>query len=204
MQAGFRQDQVQVAGRFDDYSRISDEADRKAHVFHFCPDCGSQVFYTEPDEPDLIVVSVGSFADPSFPPPIESGYDSRRHPWLTLPTRSRPRPESGKSCDRCTRRESTPRRPSGGASCSRPIPSKRTRSTTSRAARASPGQTADAIAHLRRAIEIWERLPRARPRRLGLRPDPRGARLRRADLRLTGALRASDRPMRGIGNTPRR
>jgi hypothetical protein len=85
MQAGFKADQVQIIGRFSDYTRISDEADRKEHVFHFCPDCGSQVFYTEPTEPDLIVVSVGSFADPSFPPPIESAYDSRRHPWVGLP-----------------------------------------------------------------------------------------------------------------------
>ena len=87
MQAGFKADQVQVVGRFNDYARISDEADRKEHVFHFCPDCGSQVFYTEPSEPDLVVVSVGSFADPSFPPPTESGYDSRRHPSRPAPTR---------------------------------------------------------------------------------------------------------------------
>jgi hypothetical protein len=94
MQAGFKADQVQVVGRFSDYSRISDEADRKEHVFHFCPECGSQVFYTEPTEPDLIVVSVGSFADPSFPPPTESGYDSRRHPWVGLPeTMARHAPE---------------------------------------------------------------------------------------------------------------
>ncbi|HSC49289.1 MAG TPA: GFA family protein [Gaiellaceae bacterium] len=85
MQAGFNADQVQITGRFDDYSRISDEADRKEHVFHFCPDCGSQVFYTEPTEPDLVVVSTGSFADPTFPPPTESGYDSRRHLWIALP-----------------------------------------------------------------------------------------------------------------------
>ena len=85
MQAGFRADQVQVTGSFNDYSRISDESDRKEHVFHFCPECGSQVFYTEPEQADLIVVSVGSFADPSFPPPTESGYDSRRHPWVQLP-----------------------------------------------------------------------------------------------------------------------
>jgi len=85
MQAGFKADQVQVTGRYNDYSRISDESDRKEHVFHFCPECGSQVFYTEPEEADLIVVSVGSFADPSFPPPTESGYDSRRHPWVQLP-----------------------------------------------------------------------------------------------------------------------
>ncbi len=87
MQAAFRPDQVQVVGRYNTYSRISDEADRKEHGFHFCPDCGSQVFYTEPTEPDLIVVSVGSFADPSFPPPTESGYESRRHPWVGLPDR---------------------------------------------------------------------------------------------------------------------
>ena len=85
MQAGFRPSQVQISGTYKDYSQISDEADRKEHVLHFCPECGSQVFYTEPTEPDLIVVSVGSFADPSFPPPTESGYEARRHPWVTLP-----------------------------------------------------------------------------------------------------------------------
>ena len=85
MQAGFKEDQVHVVGRFSDYARVSDEADEKEHVFHFCPDCGSQVFYTEPTEPDLVVVSVGSFADPSFPAPTESGYESRRHPWIDLP-----------------------------------------------------------------------------------------------------------------------
>jgi hypothetical protein len=82
MQAAFTPEQVTVSGRFDDYTRISNEADRKPHVFHFCPECGSQVFYTEPDEPDLIVVSVGSFADPSFPAPTEAGYDHRRQRWL--------------------------------------------------------------------------------------------------------------------------
>jgi hypothetical protein len=85
MQAGFRADQVEVTGRYADFSRISSESDRKEHVFHFCPDCGSQVFYTEPTEPDLVVVSAGSFADPSFPAPVESGYDSRRHRWVILP-----------------------------------------------------------------------------------------------------------------------
>lgn len=82
MQAAFEPAQVAVTGRYSTYRRISDEADRKPHDFHFCPDCGSQVFYTEPDEPDLIVVSVGSFGDPTFPPPTEAGYDSRRHHWL--------------------------------------------------------------------------------------------------------------------------
>jgi hypothetical protein len=85
MQAAFRPDQVEVSGRYKDFSRASDEADQKEHLFHFCPDCGSQVFYTEPDEPDLVVVSVGAFADPSFPPPTESGYTAQRHQWFGLP-----------------------------------------------------------------------------------------------------------------------
>jgi tetratricopeptide (TPR) repeat protein len=85
MQAGFKSEQVSVAGRYTDYSRISDESDSKEHVLHFCPECGSTVFYTEPTEPDLAVVMIGAFADPSFPPPTESGYDSRRHHWVELP-----------------------------------------------------------------------------------------------------------------------
>lgn len=85
MQAAFEPPQVEIHGRYSTYRRISDEADLKPHDFHFCPDCGSNVFYTEPDEPDLIVISVGSFSDPAFPPPTESGYDSRRFGWLAVP-----------------------------------------------------------------------------------------------------------------------
>ena len=85
MQAAFEAEQVRVEGRYKDYSRISDEVDRKEHVLHFCPECGSHVFYPEPMEPNIVVVSVGAFADPSFPPPTESGYDSRRHQWIGLP-----------------------------------------------------------------------------------------------------------------------
>ena len=33
----------------------------------------------------LIVISVGSFADPAFPPPTTSGYNTRRHEWLDVP-----------------------------------------------------------------------------------------------------------------------
>jgi hypothetical protein len=156
MQAGFKADQVQVVGRFSDYARISDEADRKEHVFHFCPDRGSQVFYTEPTEPELIVVSVGAFADPSFPPPTESGYDSRRHPWVGLPDSIqrhspelwdsvRPLYDAGRYAEAADRgRELIGAYPTRGSS-----------TTTWRAASLA-GRTADAIEHLRQAIDMWE------------------------------------------------
>jgi hypothetical protein len=157
MQAAFKPDQVEVVGRFSDYTRVSDEADRKAHVFHFCPDCGSQVFYTEPTEPDLIVISVGSFADPSFPPPTESGYDSRRHPWVGLPDSIRryapevwdsvrPLYEAGEYAEAADRgRELIDAYPDQGAlyyntACCESL----------------AGRAADAVDHLRRAIDMWD------------------------------------------------
>ena len=157
MQAGFKADQVQVVGRFNDYSRISDEADRKEHVFHFCPECGSQVFYTEPSEPELIVVSVGSFADPSFPPPTESGYDTRRHPWVGLPD----------SIQRGAYELWDPARPPlrgrqvcGGGRAGPRAPRKAPRPGVPLLQRGvlrkSRGQTAEALQHLRRSIEMWE------------------------------------------------
>ena len=85
IQARFTSDQVHVVGRYSDYVRISDESDAREHLFHFCPECGATVFYTSPTEPDLVAVPVGAFADPTFPPPTMSVYNSRRHRWLDLP-----------------------------------------------------------------------------------------------------------------------
>jgi hypothetical protein len=35
--------------------------------------------------PDFVAVPIGAFAEPDFPPPTISVYESRRHPWLALP-----------------------------------------------------------------------------------------------------------------------
>jgi hypothetical protein len=154
MQAGFRSDQVEVAGRYSDYVRISDEADRKEHAFHFCPECGSTVFYREDD---VVVVMVGAFADPSFPPPVESGYDSRRHHWVTLPDSvqrmapelwepARPLYEAGRYAEAAARgRELVDENPGlayllYNVACCESL----------------AGETTDAIEHLRRAVEGWD------------------------------------------------
>jgi hypothetical protein len=157
MPAGFKADQVSVVGRFDDYLRVSDEADRKEHVFHFCPECGSQVFYTEPMEPDLIVVSVGSFADPSFPPPTESGYDSRRHPWVGLPDSiqrfstelwdsARPLYAAGNYAEAAER----------GRELIEAHPDQAYLYYNTACCESLAGRTSDAVEHLREAIGIWD------------------------------------------------
>lgn len=54
-------------------------------IFRFCPNCGTTVFHTGDDDDQSVSVAVGAFADPSFPAPQLSVYDSRRHPWFQLP-----------------------------------------------------------------------------------------------------------------------
>jgi len=83
MQAAFRPDQVQVHGRYSDYTRISDEGDSKEHAFHFCPECGSTVYYYRKSDPARTGVRVGAFADPTFPPPMASGFEEYAHPWVS-------------------------------------------------------------------------------------------------------------------------
>jgi hypothetical protein len=82
-QARFPADRVHVVGRHTEYVRVSDSGEER--TFRFCPDCGATVFYTTAPAPDVIAVPVGAFADPSFPPPIVSVYESRRHPWVSVP-----------------------------------------------------------------------------------------------------------------------
>ena len=83
IQARFPADRVRVAGRYAEYVRTSDEGEER--TFRFCPDCGATVFWTLAAVPDAIAVPIGAFAEPTFPPPTVSVYDSRRHPWVSLP-----------------------------------------------------------------------------------------------------------------------
>ncbi|HWM46110.1 MAG TPA: GFA family protein [Xanthobacteraceae bacterium] len=73
----------QVFGTATEYVRVGDQGAR--FKFRFCPVCGTTVFHTEEGHDGTVGVAVGAFADPTFPPPRVSVYDSRRHPWVQLP-----------------------------------------------------------------------------------------------------------------------
>jgi len=74
---------VRVEGKAHEYVRVSDGGEPRS--FHFCPECGATVFYRLASAPGLVAVPIGAFADPSFPAPIRSIYETRQHPWVKLP-----------------------------------------------------------------------------------------------------------------------
>ena len=82
-QARFPSASVTTAGRSSEYVRVGDEGSRSR--FHFCPDCGSTVYYTSEGMEGTVGIPVGAFADPQFPSPTVSVYEERMHSWVSMP-----------------------------------------------------------------------------------------------------------------------
>lgn len=79
--AFYPREDVEAKGRASTYRRSSDGG--FAITFHFCPECGSSVFWEPERKPEAVAVAVGAFADPSFPAPTQAVWEERRHPWVT-------------------------------------------------------------------------------------------------------------------------
>lgn len=82
VQARFPAAAVTIEGESVPYTRTGDEG--TSARFHFCPRCGDTVFFLLDAVPGVVVIPVGAFADPLFPPPSVSVYAERQHPWLHL------------------------------------------------------------------------------------------------------------------------
>ena len=65
------------------YSR--DSASGFPIVFHFCPHCGSNLWWEPARLPGLIGVALGAFADPAFAAPEQAVFIRDKHHWLELP-----------------------------------------------------------------------------------------------------------------------
>lgn len=78
--AFFRNEDVSVHGRSSIYTRQGESG--FSVIFHFCPDCGSTVFWKPQRAPDLTAVAAGAFADPHFPKPANAVHLETRHPWV--------------------------------------------------------------------------------------------------------------------------
>lgn len=78
--AFFARDKVTIEGRYYSHARKSDSG--HGVTFHFCPHCGSSVFWEPARKRDEIAVAYGAFADADFPPPSKEVYIELRHPWV--------------------------------------------------------------------------------------------------------------------------
>lgn len=83
-QARFSRERVQISGSSREFARHSDKGEGR--TFSFCPECGATVYYRTSSDPDLIAIPVGAFADPEFPAPRFSVWESRKHEWVTVHT----------------------------------------------------------------------------------------------------------------------
>ena len=85
-QARFRREQVTFAGNATTWMRTAESGN--AITFHFCPTCGSTVYWEGEGFPRYVAVAIGNFADPNFPAPTIAVWEELRHPWILLPAES--------------------------------------------------------------------------------------------------------------------
>lgn len=83
VQARFGKEDVRLGGASKVWVRRSEDGDEIRQ--HFCPECGSTVYYETESLEGFVGVPVGAFADRDFPPPRVSVYEERKHPWVLLP-----------------------------------------------------------------------------------------------------------------------
>ena len=75
--------QVTIAGKATTWTRTAQSG--SVVTFHFCPTCGSTVYWESESFPETIIVAIGNFADPNFPAPTIGVCEESRHPWVSLP-----------------------------------------------------------------------------------------------------------------------
>ncbi|HNS85945.1 MAG TPA: GFA family protein [Parvularculaceae bacterium] len=82
-QARFPRERVEfLSGDPKIFERFGDEGGKITQ--RFCGRCGTTVWYSIDNDPDRIAVTLGAFADPSFPPPRFSVYEERKHAWVAF------------------------------------------------------------------------------------------------------------------------
>ena len=87
VQARWPKAQVQIDGESNTFVKVADSGNRA--TFHFCPECGSDVYYEidgkfDDKFNDLLAVPLGAFDDPFFLTPSFSVWENRKHDWLEI------------------------------------------------------------------------------------------------------------------------
>jgi len=70
----------------DDTGNPASRCDSMGATYHFCPECGSTVYWDLAIAPDFLGAAVGTFTDPTFPPPMISGFEAYGVAWAMNPS----------------------------------------------------------------------------------------------------------------------
>ncbi len=83
VQARWPVDRVMIEGWSKSFVKVADSGNRA--TFHFCPECGSDVHYSnEGVFEDLVAIPLGAFDDPFFLTPSFSVWEERKHEWVEI------------------------------------------------------------------------------------------------------------------------
>lgn len=58
----------------------------KKVTFHFCPTCGSTLYWLPDFRPGLVAIALGCFEEPTGLAPSQSVYEGMRDPWIAIET----------------------------------------------------------------------------------------------------------------------
>ena len=82
-QARWPAQQVAIEGRSNSFVMVGDSGNPA--TFHFCPECGSDVFYEIEGKFDgQIAIPLGAFDDPYAFAPAFSVWEERKHEWVEI------------------------------------------------------------------------------------------------------------------------
>lgn len=83
--AWFEKQNITISGDSHVYTRI--EHDGIEMSYHFCPVCGSSVFWESPRIQTSMGVAVGCFSEVECYRPTVSFFEERRHSWVEVPNK---------------------------------------------------------------------------------------------------------------------
>jgi hypothetical protein len=81
-QARWPVEKVMLTGDATSFTRTGGSGGKA--TFRFCPICGETISFSNEDYPYNIAFPVGAFADPDFPTPQFSIYETRKYRWVAI------------------------------------------------------------------------------------------------------------------------
>lgn len=83
VQARWPVEHVAIHGKSKSFDMVADSGNRA--TFHFCPYCGSDVYYVINGKFEgLVAIPLGAFEDPYFVAPTFSVWEERKNDWVEI------------------------------------------------------------------------------------------------------------------------